>query len=316
MNTRRFIIFTACAVTVAAVLLAWRSARSAAQAEASLLALTPKRASATAEIRRWEERLATSETERTRLQARTNEAKKTPALPMAASSPKPVAAPSTLMETLMEDPRLQTMFLTSQRASLATRYGPLFRQLMLTPEQRTRFEEIMIRRTAHEMDLRAAAQAQGLAPNSPALAALRQEAQDEAVAAQLQLLGPAGLEQWRQYDRADGVRATVQSLAGAAVLEAMPLTAQQAEQLTQILANASGKYRAGEKADPSDIDWSVVDRKAAAVLSEGQLKLFQQVEPIGGGASRFGARLNDTFAKAVKADRANDRAPASPPPGG
>jgi hypothetical protein len=56
--------------------------------------------------------------------------------------------------------------------------------------------------------------------------------------------------------------------------------------------------RAGGRVDPSRIDWAAVDGQAQHVLSPVQLALFQRIEPVGGGPSRWMAQFNRAMQEA------------------
>ena len=317
MNPRSFIIVIAGAIIAGSLAVTWSNVRAMRDAESSMIGLARTKDGVAQKIQHLQARLATIESERLATQVTADVKPKTNpgTTGPVAKAPAPAARPNP-MELIMQDPKLQNAFFASQRATLATRYGPLFRQLGLAPAQIAKFEDIMIKREENNMDLMAAAQAQHLSPGSAAFMTLQQQSEDEMAAAQAALLGPADHAQWQDYERSVGVRGVVQNFAGAAVLEAIPLSAEQAEQLTQILAGTSSRYGNGGKADYNDIDWSTADRRLAGVLSEEQLKLFQQIEPLGGGPSRFGARLSIVFGQAMQADRPKSTAPADKPPGG
>jgi hypothetical protein len=317
MNPRIFIIIIAGAIVAGSLAVTWSNVRATRSAESALIGLARTKDGVAQKIQNLQARLATIESERTAMKA-TSEAKpKTNTMPTgpAGKAPAMAARPNPL-ELIMQDPKLQNAFFASQRATLGTRYGPLFRQLGLAPGQIAKFEDIMIKREENNMDLMAAAQSQRLAPDSTALAALQKQSEDEVSTAAATLLSPADYSRWQEYERSVGVRGVVQNFAGAAVLEAMPLSAEQAEQLAQILADTSSRYGNGGKAEYNDVDWTTADRRLAGVLSEEQLKLFQQIEPLGGGPSRFGARLASAFGQAIQADHAKPAAPADKPPGG
>jgi hypothetical protein len=300
-------------VATIAFFVAWQKVHSIRETELRRSRIAQGQVVAREEIQQLHERLAAGEKIAVDLQVALDEAKKKERLavpPPATNETRP--GPT---ELIMQDPKLQNAFFASQRASIAASYGPFFRKLGLNPTQIAQFESIMIKRAELDMDLRAIARAQRSRPDSPEVAALRQRANDEVNAAQNELLGPEGFAQWREYERTTIVRGLVEKFAGVAVLEAAPLTALQAEQLTQVLAAASARYARGDKADVVDIDWNAADRRLAAVLSPIQLDLFRQIEPIGGGPSRFGARLDATLEAALKADEAN-RPSAEKPPGG
>jgi hypothetical protein len=61
--------------------------------------------------------------------------------------------------------------------------------------------------------------------------------------------------------------------------------------LAGVISNASATYQTGGRADFRRTDWSTVDAQAAAILSPAQLALFKQIEPLGGGPSRWMGNL-------------------------
>jgi hypothetical protein len=179
----------------------------------------------------------------------------------------------------------------------------LFRTLGLSLEQIEKFEEIAARREEQQMDLLAILHEQRLTLQDPVLANLWLKIEPEYQAAQKELLGEAGYRQFRDYERAAPVRDMVSRYAGTATVMGVPFTVQQAEQLTQVMANASGDYRNGGQAYAFSIDWSIVDRQAAAILTEPQLNLLKTIEPAGQGG-RFGGVWNKLMIEAQNADQA------------
>jgi hypothetical protein len=144
---------------------------------------------------------------------------------------------------------------------------------------------------------------QSLQPNDPVIQSLRKRADDDLQARLADALGDAGADELKHYERTLPARSMAERFAGAAALGDVPLTLQQAEQLTQIMAGAAEASPGGGKIDPSTIDWVKVDTQAQTVLSPAQLALFQLIEPIGGGTSRWLSRLNQTIREATTARR-------------
>jgi hypothetical protein len=318
MTPKKFLIATSFAVAAVAFIVAWQKARSIRENEDLRLGAAQRQAIAQREIQQLEKRLAAGERIAADLQAALDESKKKPAATAASAAGKPGmpegSRPSPT-EVIMQDPKLQNAFFAAQRAAIATGYGPFFQQLGLSPAQIAKFEDIMIKRAELDLDVRSVAQSKRSSPDSPEVAALRQQANDEVNAAQSELLGAEGFERWREYERSTIVRGMVEKFAGAMVLEAAPLTAHQAEQVTQILSAASARYARGDKADLLDIDWTAADQRLAGVLSPAQLALFRQIEPSGGGPSRFGARLDSALEAAIRAEE-KDPPSAAKRPGG
>jgi hypothetical protein len=196
---------------------------------------------------------------------------------------------------LQKNPRLQARYLASERTNLALSYGPFFQALGLTPEQADKFKDLMTDHAGKILDLRLIALAQGSGEPEPANAALQQQADDQLRAAQSDLLGEAGYQQLQQYERTLPARDQANALAGALALTSTPLSAAQAEQITQIMANASSGYQNGGKADlptpgnwefigplmlahktiEETVDWDAVLVQSHSVLSDAQFGVFE-----------------------------------------
>lgn len=195
---------------------------------------------------------------------------------------------------LRNDPVLRSEYLASERANLGLRYGPLLGQLGLSSEQATKFNDLMAAHTEALLQIRLATLPGG--SDTPNAAAPTREAADEHLrAAQAELLGEAGYRQLQQYERLLPVRYEVEALVGSLALTDTPLGSGQAEQLVQIIANASSAYQRGGTADTpmpgngelltplmlahqsieENIDWSSVLAQARAVLSPDQFAQFE-----------------------------------------
>lgn len=194
---------------------------------------------------------------------------------------------------LGNDPALQSEYLASERINLGLRYGPLLGQLGLGPEQTAKFKDLMAAHTQELLQIRLAALSGG-ADKPNADGSTRDAADERLRAAQAELLGDAGYRQLRQYERLLPVRYEVETLVGSLALTDTPLGSGQAEQLVQIIANASSAYQKGGTADTpmpgngefltplmlahqsiaENIDWSSVLIQARAVLSPDQFEQF------------------------------------------
>jgi hypothetical protein len=182
---------------------------------------------------------------------------------------RPSRAPNVL-QLLQTDPELQLRQIAAERARLTARFGPLYRALNLPAGKIDKFEEIAIRHKEQQMDLFAVMQAQKISNPmaDPAISKLFQEEETTYAAAQTELLGAEGHAQLNEYERTSTVRDLVSGLAGAVTLAGEPFSTNQAEQLTQILANACPSYIKGGWATPSEIDWAKVDSNAHTILSK------------------------------------------------
>jgi len=190
-------------------------------------------------------------------------------------SPSTSAVTAALMrENLFKEPRLQALYLNSGRSRLASEFGPFYVTQRLSPEQVEQFEVAMLRRQEQLMDLAAIGESQG-AEGRSAVATLQKQIREENDAALRAILGAESLRQMQDYQRAASPRMFVKQLAGTAVVEGEPLNAQQAERLTQVLANASARYPTGGGADLRAIDWDAADAQAQSVLTPMQFELFK-----------------------------------------
>jgi len=219
MKPKSLLIAASLTIVTFSSAVSWIKTRLAHEAESSLETFAQRRARSAKEIQTLEERLASIEKDRVNLQADLDESKKAKAPTATVLTPKnasPDARQVNPMEALLKDPKLQNYFFASQRASLAKNYGPFFQRLGLTPAQITKFEDILMEREEQKMDLQAVAESQGLRADSATLTTLRKQSEEKILTEQAALLGPAGVNQWQQYERTVEVRALVGKFAGAA----------------------------------------------------------------------------------------------------
>jgi hypothetical protein len=258
---------------------AWQANRAKCERQQTLAAAVRQRAALVGETRGVEGRIATAERERAELQTTLDglrAAQVAASAPAAAKKSAPAPAGPSTDELLAQEPKLQMLYLASQRAGLATRYGPLFEALHLTSEQIAKFEDHILKRAEQRLDLESAMQALPGADNDRAAATLARQSAEEFQAAQIELLGADDYQQLRQYERSLPVRTLiVDRLGGELAATATPLTAPQAELLTQALANASSRYQKGGVASKDTINWEAVLAQTPGLLSAAQLETFK-----------------------------------------
>jgi hypothetical protein len=220
-----------------------------------------------------------------------------------AAPPAAAPRPPHSVDILASDPKLQLMARAAQRAQFETAYGPFFRSLQLSPAQIAQLGEAWTKSDEQQQDLRAIVRERKLRPDDPSVAQLLQEAADELRTAQIAVLGEGGYDRLQDYERTLPARAIIERFAGALALADRPLTAAQAESLTQAVAASASS--SGRRIDPTTIDWAFVDQQAQGVLSSEQFALFRRIEPVGGGSSRwmiqFERAINDAR-KVILAD--------------
>jgi hypothetical protein len=320
MSIKAVIIVVASVIIAVAAGVAWNDARRTGDAESALDAIARERAGTDAEIQRMEGRLVAAEGERKNLQSALDGLQKSVAANVASQATASTTMRSAeaqmqqKIQELRNDPKEQIRRLVARRLALATIYGPLFRSLCLSSAQSEKFLDATLKGEEQQMDLSAVMRSQGLSEDDPMVAKLQRESDAELQAAQRELLGEAGYRQAQDYGRTYVVRELVSGLAGAAAVAGTPITVQQAEQMTQLLANSSGHYRNGGPADVAEIEWDKIDTLARPILSESQLTLFKTVEPP--GTAYFRKRFDQVFNQATKAEAAGTAVPAAKTPGG
>ncbi len=150
---------------------------------------------------------------------------------------------------LEQSSELQMRYLAVKRFDLESTYGPFLENSGLTPEQKTRFQEILLAAEERLLDLKSAIQANGWAESDPAVQAIRTQSQETLRSAQQELLGQEGYRRLVDYDRALPAQLFVRGVASTLTFADQPLSSGQVAQLTQILADASDDYRNGGKAN-------------------------------------------------------------------
>jgi hypothetical protein len=303
MNAKTIYRIVSGAVIAGALGFAWRTRRVNEVATMNVTALRTQQSAQVASLKKRQAELERNEKERAALQAEARAARPKSIAATAPTAPTPQEKFQKLtqnpMELIAKDPKLQLLYLASKRASVATTYGPLFYRLKLSPEQIDRLAAAMTRAEEQQQDMAAIQREQNLKPDDPALAKLRQQTNDELAMVQLEVLGSEGAADLKQYQRTLTPRTIAGRFAGAATLAGVPLTGPQVEQLTQAIVRATEPRESGGRVDMPKIDWAAADADAASILSAAQLALFQRIEPLGGGTSRWNTELNRALAEAL-----------------
>ncbi|HEX3731172.1 MAG TPA: hypothetical protein VHV47_15275 [Opitutaceae bacterium] len=255
-------------LAAAAVAIAWRAMRADATAEASLADLNRQTGGSVATVERAQARLHDLSQKGRALDARFRAAGGKPEpkdARVARSSPRP----DPLVLTV-SDPNLRKLYLESLRARLPERYRAMFQALGFSPAQIAKFEDLAASHADDRLTAEAAGRAQGLKPDDAGLQAIETQTDNDFYARVSEDLGPAAAEAVRQVARLQDASGLVQGVARNVLPGTPPLTADQATQLTAILANASPSYRAGGNVNAATIDWNEADRQAATILSGSQ----------------------------------------------
>ena len=152
----------------------------------------------------------------------------------------------------LESPEMRRLMAVGQRGQLDSRYAALFKSLGLPPAQLDKFKQLLFDKQNAALDVMAAARSQGLmGPDSHGqIQSLVQQANREVDDSIKGLLGDAAFQQFQQFDRTQPQRAIVDQLASRLSYTAAPLSAQQSEQLVQLLADTApaGSSAGGDNA--------------------------------------------------------------------
>jgi hypothetical protein len=203
----------------------------------------------------------------------------------------------------MKDPKLQLLRMAAKRAELSAIYGPFCRARGLTAAQASRLLDALAQHETRVQDIETVGRAQRLRSNDPALSAQREAAVADLRAAEFEILGDGGSAALRAYERTLPLCEYVGALAGVAVLSGMPFTAEQADELTLVLAQANPRYAKNGKVELNGVDWSAADVAARAVLSPEQWAMFTRVNLPITGQGRFSpsSEINNVLLKYLTA---------------
>lgn len=189
--------------------------------------------------------------------------------PSAPPRPEPKQRPD-IGELLSTHPDLLTDYEKSFKGQLDQRYRRLFQRLRLSPQQVGQIEGLLLRDDENELDLAMTAASQGFAHDDPTAKKFRQDQKIELKAALQGVLGPGDYETLQRFDQAQRVRSWAEDVAGLLALSPTPLTGEQRDQLTQIVADASSSYQKGGIANIDDVAWERVLATAPTFLAEPQ----------------------------------------------
>jgi RNA polymerase sigma factor (sigma-70 family) len=178
---------------------------------------------------------------------------------------------------LMANPEVQRVRLEMERLGLAPRYGQFYRSLNLTPEQIARFEARWTESRQDSADIFAAAQANGVAPNDPAILALAGEAKVKFENDLRTILGETGFAEFQRYERSYPAREIVSGMMANLISTGTPLSAGQVDQLTLAIAEQSGSYQKGERVGDKagDVNWSAAIARVQHFLTPAQVDVVR-----------------------------------------
>lgn len=185
------------------------------------------------------------------------------------------------MRDLLSKPEVQALLSQQQKAAIDARYGALFRNLNLPPDQAAKLTALLAERGTTVQDVMSAAREQGIDPreNPAAFRKLVADAQNQINDSIKATIGEQGFAQLTNYEQTMPQRQLVNDLQQRLSYSNTPLTATQAEQLVQILAtNAPPR--------PTSASGNVMSGPS---LPEGALT-FRTAGPMGPPPGGFGGR--------------------------
>jgi hypothetical protein len=185
------------------------------------------------------------------------------------------ASPRADRSLLRSDPVARQAFADWFKALTELRFGPLFLTLGLSSEKINALEELMMQRDIY---------------TSGTVLTLRPESvtPDQVTQSMRDLLGEEGFQQIASYGSTSLVRLVTDGLAGNLYNSPEPLSPEQADELTQILANSSPPGQAGRTPRPADINWDAVLPQAEGILSPAQFAVLKnEADLVSGGPGPF-----------------------------
>lgn len=174
-------------------------------------------------------------------------------------------------------PEYQRLSREVARRDLWRQYGRLYLALNLPPERVAQFERVMVEYDWQRVDVESAARAQGLPDSAPPISKMLADIEINRNAALRQLLGPDLHAEYERFRHTAGIRFEITDwMAGALYETRAPLTGDQADRLTDILARHT---IAGEDKPLStpEIRWDNVLVEARGVLSPIQMRFLDSL---------------------------------------
>jgi hypothetical protein len=171
------------------------------------------------------------------------------------------------------DPQFQALWAAAEADEYVRLYLPFFRRSGLSAEQIERLRAEYLRGRLMRLDLAAIRRAGGLSSRDSAIAAQEKEAAEARRAVEIAVLGEAGVERMREWERTFPVRSVAMNFAGRAMLASVPLSSDQVERMVDVLAKSGPKAQTGRYSF-STVNWEASKRAAREVLSPEQHAFF------------------------------------------
>jgi hypothetical protein len=270
-----FRLVMCCLILVPMGFIIWSSQQTVSADDDALAAVAQQRAALAAAMAKTQAKLTAHEQEAAALTAAA--ARPAPRKPAAAANPSagaPAGPPRNLYVVLESDPKLLDLYLKNFKANLRNRFGWVYQKVGLTADQIDKLEDLDTSHEQENVDLRAAAAAQGLPMSDPGIVAMHQQTNQQFQAAVVAAIGAPASQQIAQYASSapsDGVQALINDLASDIALSPTPMTYAEIGQLGPILMANHTANGAGL----ASFDWDKVTAQAAGVLSPAQLQALQ-----------------------------------------
>jgi RNA polymerase sigma factor (sigma-70 family) len=248
--------------------------RKSRRAEASLASVDHAHSEMVARLVDVEQRIQSAEQQNAQLRqtleenrarlAAANSAPAKSAEPAKTSSPamNPVLAGK---EFMARHPEAWRLLADDQKANWAIKYAPLYNSLGLTAAQVDQMGNLMLQGRPLSSRITTGEGSINLSVE-PATTMSREEVFNEARA----ILGESGFDRLRDYDRGALAFELMAQVAGT-VFRSAPMSRETADQVAQVLANASATYRAGKNFDRATVEWNSVIEQSQPLLSPLQL---------------------------------------------
>lgn len=156
------------------------------------------------------------------------------------------------------------------RRGIVGRYAPFCYRAGLNTAQIDQLEIMMTEHWQDTADLKAIAELKKLKDDDAEVAQLRTKADDTLQKNEKTLLGDDGFRQLQEFERTLPARDFVTSMATQLYHTNAPLTGDQAEKLTNLLAENNQSYVKGGKIDLAETDWQAVHDKLVTVIAPGK----------------------------------------------
>lgn len=156
------------------------------------------------------------------------------------------------------------------RNELVGRYAPFYYRAGLNAAQIDQLEMMMTEHWQDTADLKAVAELKNLNNNEEEITQLRSKADATLQKNEKSLLGDEGFARLQEYERTLPARDFVTSVATQLYHTNTPLSGDQAEKLTNLLADNNTAYKQGGKINLDETDWQTVMDKLGTVIAPGK----------------------------------------------